>query len=507
MATGEVMKDVDAYCPHKAAVDGFCQKCKIYLCKKCQVADHFDHIDQIQGLDAILTHAIHEYETMGSELEKNILTSNVGIKDGAIDETLLDIEKRIGEEYDKLLKDIKNIEDEQAAVIHGTSVLGKIQRAKEDLEGEDLKALAEFDKKLGTTISQLLGALESEKYESVAHLLTDGAKQDFTAQAKAHEGYYAKQQQFLRQIDVVKGVKPKITYNSQTVDELVQVKGVHEEVVRMLLYEPKGESVYTYYPKTKVAKKSDIGTKLAVRKYAQITLEDDMLFICGGKRKQKEFSAKCYLYVEAEKKLTEKAPMGVPRASHSLANRKDQEIYVAGGENTTGVVADVEVYDVKTNVWRPLPSLTEPKKNISLCIFADKYLYAIGGASVSELATIEVLNLVDPKAWERKVVAAAPAIEKAATIQIADNQLLIFGGKTGGKKTQACFMYDLSNGTFTAKDQVPIPAAFNKSDTKKIEGRVYATGNGKGRTFVYDVSSNQWTMISEKDYTLKYSWD
>ena len=503
----EEMKDSEVYCPHKANVDEFCKKCNIYLCKKCQVADHYDHLDQIQGLDAVLSSAAHEYEMMGSALEKTLLTSNTGIKDGAIDETLLQIEKKISEEYDKLLKDIKGIEDEQAAVVRGTSFLGKVQRSKDNLEGEDLKSLMDYDKKLGTTISQLLTALETENYESVTGLLTEGAKQDFLTQSKKHEEYYNKQQQFLKQIEIIKGVKPKLTYNSQTIDGLVHVKGVHEEVVKMALFEPKSGSVYIYFPKTKIIKKSDLKTKLPLRKFAQILTEDETLYVCGGKRKQKEFSAKCYAYSESENAMIEKAPMAEERAYHGIASRKDIEIYVAGGENASGLLASVEAYDVKTNVWRSLPKLSEAKKNVALCVFADKYLYAVGGSAAAELNTIEVLSLIDVKGWERKTILNAPEVEKAGVVQVADNQILIFGGKSKGKKTEACMICDLSNGTIVPKAAAPVASGFNKSDTRKIEGMVYATGNVKGKTFVYDVTSNQWSMITDKEYTLKYSWD
>jgi len=502
----ESMKDIEKFCPHKDVIDAYCTKCNIYICKKCEVATHFDHIDQITGLDNIFSNAIRQYEAMGTTLEKHLVSSNTGIKDGAIDETLLQIEKKIGEEYDKLLKDIKGIEDEQAAVITGTTFLGKVQREKEELEGEEFKALSEYDKKLGTTISQLLGSIESEKYDTVANLLTEGAKQDLLNQAKSHEAFYAKQQKYLKQIEIIKDVKPKITYNSQTISDLVQIKGVHEEIVKLMQLDPKKGEFIAYYPIAKTAQKSELKTKLPLTKYAICTLEDDQLFICGGKRKQKDYSGQVYVYSDVNGTLTNKAYMLNERCSHGIANRKDMEIYVVGGENINGFLNSAEVYDIKTNSWKALPNLSEAKKNVSLCIFADKYLYAIGGSNANVLTTVEFLNLSDPKAWEKRVFTNFPDIEKCASLQIADNLLLIFGGKTGSKKTQTCFALDLAWNSIIPKAALPIAASFNKAVTKKISGFVYSTGNHKGKTFIYDITSNQWNTINEKDYTLKYSW-
>jgi len=505
MSAVEEMKDINTYCPHKADIDGFCKKCAIYLCKKCQVQDHFDHIIDVQGLDYVVTEAIQEYTKMNSALDKHLLTSSSSIKDGAIDETLLLIEKKISEDYDKLLKDIKSIEDEQAAIVRGSSLLAKLHKEKEGLEGEDLKALTEFDKKLGSTISQLLLALENEKYEAVAPLLTEGNKEQLLKEAQQHETYYAKQKNFMKQLEVLRGVKPKIAYNSKTIDDLVQVKGVFEEVVKLLLFDFKSDAVYVHLPKLKTVKKNEV--KGINRKTAQVAVEDDSLFICGGIRKPKTYLGNSCLYTEADNKVVTKAYMQEERAYHGIVNRKDTEIYVAGGVNSTGLLSSAEVYDIKANVWKMLPKMTESKKNIALCLCGDKYLYSIGGWDKKELSTIEMLNIGESKGWERKNVQGAMELQKSGAVQTADNQILIFGGKSGGKKIASCWVYDVTNGNIIPKAMLMTPSCFNRSDNRKLEGMVYATGNIKSVTHVYDITSNQWSAITDKEYVLKYNWD
>lgn len=500
----ESMEDLTRFCAHKAEVNGHCEKCATYLCRACQLNDHFDHIERIKGLDATFSQAVQQYEMMNSELEKTLLQTEAEMKDGAIDETLLKIEKKITEEYDKLHQDIRGIEEDHLAMIENSPLVHRIQELKDSMEDQSYAALVNFDRKLQDTISKLLGALDKEDFESVAPLLTETAKDDFAAEFAKNEPYIERQKQLLKQIDAFREIKPKLAYNSRTIEELVQVKGVHEETVRLLLYSPDDASVYVHYPKTREYKKHPLKTKLVLRKFAQVVVEDDTLFICGGKRKQKEFSSKCYIYDCIEQKLTEKASMLKTRSCHAIANKKDEEIFVVGGTNESGDLASAEVYTVKDNSWKSLPNISQPKKNCTLCLLFDKYLYLIGGSSAGQ---IDVLNLHDAKGWETKSIANAHEVEKAGAVQVADNQILVFGGKSGGRKVASCVTYDLSNGVAIPKAALPVPASFNKADTRKLDGMIYSSGNVKGQTYMYDISSNEWTVTTKDKYTLKYSWD
>lgn len=501
----EPMKDLNKFCQHKEDVTAHCHKCEIYLCKTCQLNDHFDHIEDIKGLDVMFSKAVQKYEMMNSELEKTLLMTEAHMKDGAIDETLLQIEKKITEEYDKLNKDIKEVEEDHIAMIENSPLVFKIQELKDSMEDQSYKALIDFDKRLNDTITKLLGALDKEDFESVAPLLTDAAKDEFAAEFAKQEPYIERQKELLKQIDTFKEIKPKLVYNSRTIEELVQVKGVHEETVRLLLYCPDDNSVYIHYPKTKEYKKNELKPKMILRKFAQVVIEDDLLFICGGKRKAKEFSNKCFTYACIEQKLIEKANMIESRCCHGIANKKDVDIYVVGGMNESGELATGEVYNIRTNTWNSLPNISEARKNCALCILSDKYLYLIGGDT--KTSAIEVLNLNDPKHWETKNIVNAPIIEKAGAIQIADNQILVFGGKSNGKKVTTCLIYDLPNETVIPKTALPIPASFNKADTRKLDGMIYSSGNIKGQTYMYDSTSNEWTVTTRDKFTLKYSWD
>lgn len=508
----EIVKEPDlVFCPHQEKVESYCTKCSGYICKKCLLDYHYDHIESVNGLDNVFTDAIKDYTEMNSVLDKLFAKSANNFKDGALDETLLNVEKRISEEYEKLAKDIKDIEADHIAKIEGTNMINRLQSDKEELGGEDIKKLAEFDKKLGQTISQLLSALTSDKPESVQHLIDPKAKENFAKEAQQFEPYYEKQRQFLKKIEDIKGVKPTIIYNAQTIDNLVQIKGVHEEIIKLLIYDSTSHSVFVEFPKDKIMIKYDIGSNKLPKSQAQCIIEDQILFICGGRKKPKSFFKSAYTYSDIEKKLLAKADMTEERVYQGIACKKGVEIYVAGGENSKGILKTAELYDIKSNEWKKMPELSEAKKNISLCMFGDKYLYSIGGISIpdKEISTIEMLNTNEAKAWEIKQVQGGIEIQKAGTIQISDNQIIIFGGKKESVKQNMCYIYDLTNGIIAnSQSNLTLPSCFNnRSDTRKIDGIVYSTGNKKGYTYMYDIKMNQWSLIQDKEYTIKYNWD
>ena len=507
MSMQEEMKDVIGNCGHSDRLDGLCKRCKMYLCSKCQVASHFDHIEEIQGLDSLLTEAIAQYAQLSGALEKDLVASKSSVKDGAIDEALLEVEKRIADEYDKLAKDIQDLEEEQIAALRSNPFLSKVQHDKEALEGDSLRQLTAFDQKLGSTISLLLSALTEEKYEGVLGLLNEKTKEEYLKEAGEFDSYYERQRKFKKDVDTLRSVKPKLAYSTKTIEELVQIRGAHEEVTKLILFDGKTNAVYVHVPKTKRVIRCDIKQSNVTHKAAQARLEDHTLLLCGGKKKPKTYFATTWLFDIVEKKSRDGAPMHEERAYHGITSRQDLEVFVAGGECSRGLMSSAEKYDVKADRWDLLPSLTEAKRNLTLCLCGDKYLYAIGGAAIQELTTIEVFNTADTKGWEAKQLKGVPEIQKAGAVQVADGQIFVFGGKAWGKSLRQTYLYDLTNSIVIPKAPLLSEAAFNKSDNRKVEGLVYATGNTKAQTNIYDLKADQWTTINSRQYLLSYSWD
>jgi hypothetical protein len=80
-----------------------------------------------------------------------------------------------------------------------------------------------------------------------------------------------------------------------------------------------------------------------------------------------------------------KSPMRVPRAMFAAAlDPAQSKIFVAGGTNKAKEeIRDVEVYDIKQNMWSSLPSLKTVKSSLSLIVVNANFIYAFGGFPLS----------------------------------------------------------------------------------------------------------------------------
>lgn len=497
--------DLSKYCDHKADVDGFCAKCQIYLCKRCQISDHYDHISEIRGLDMVFTQAMQEYSGMISSLDKYLNPAIASLKEGAVDDALLYVEKKISDEYEKMAVDIKEIEEEQVATLKSSPFMAKLQKEKDELEGEELKKISRFDDKLKDTIGKLLDALTNENYEKVQELMTDQSKEAFTKEAQEFEGYYEKQRKFLKHLEVLKAVSPKLTYDPKTIQELIQVKGVHEELLKLAYYDQSDKSIYAYLPKIKTIVKEEAYEIKLYRGFGQTYIPTLGLFLCGGRRKAKDYLKHSYSFFEADKKIQPKAPMLTERAYFGIAAKEDSEIYIIGGENSKGKLAQCENYKILANEWREIPPLTEPKKNPAVCLWGEN-LVCIGGFRDEDLATIEIFNLGEGKSWERKNVKGEFPICKAGALDIGDNQILIFGGKVERQPRLKCAVLDMAKGEILEKAAMTAGSSF-RSGGLLFEGSVYAISQKKRATHIFEVKKNEWSLIEEPQYTLKYNWN
>ena len=66
----------------------------------------------------------------------------------------------------------------------------------------------------------------------------------------------------------------------------------------------------------------------------------------------------------------------------------DQFVYVVGGYDGTDQLSSVERYDVETNQWQILATMSRPRSALSLAVVSNR-LYALGRTSFSSLVVQE----------------------------------------------------------------------------------------------------------------------
>jgi N-acetylneuraminic acid mutarotase len=181
-----------------------------------------------------------------------------------------------------------------------------------------------------------------------------------------------------------------------------------------------------------------------------------------------------------------RAPMPTPREGLGVA-AIDSFIYAVGG-NTTGStpVATLERFDPAANTWSALAPMSAPRRFLAAAAASNGKLYAVGGETVSGVATtVGTVEEYDPatNTWTTK--ASMPTPRKQFSLVAIDGLLYAVGGST-----TALEVYDPAANTWTTKTPLPFP--MNTSAAAAADGVLYVMGGFS--TLAYDVAWNTWAF-------------
>lgn len=102
--------------------------------------------------------------------------------------------------------------------------------------------------------------------------------------------------------------------------------------------------------------------------------------------------------------LVEKADMKTGRLSFGCCvDSNGENIYVTGGAiGNLQATSECEVYDIGANRWTDLPPLNQEKFSLSLVLFNESQLFALGGidSELNSIDEIEKLDLAKMDKWE-----------------------------------------------------------------------------------------------------------
>jgi hypothetical protein len=128
----------------------------------------------------------------------------------------------------------------------------------------------------------------------------------------------------------------------------------------------------------------------------------NQVFVIGGTDLNNQVTGKCYRV--QHNLLKEIHPMLQARSSFGCCVTQDA-IFIAGGilPGKMQAVGNCEVYDINDNKWLPLASLPVGAFSISLSIYNQNNLLAVGGTDDMKrhLSQIWMLNLSDDSKWQR----------------------------------------------------------------------------------------------------------
>ncbi|WP_269585832.1 Kelch repeat-containing protein [Roseibium sp. Sym1] len=119
--------------------------------------------------------------------------------------------------------------------------------------------------------------------------------------------------------------------------------------------------------------------------------------------------------------------MPTPRHGHVSVAGKDGLIYVIGGLNDSGDLANVEVYDREANIWQTRAPMLCARRHFAAVVGPAGHIYVFGGMSCG--AAIACAEKYDPvsDSWTPLSDLPRPCMYHSAVVS-ADNRVFLIGG-------------------------------------------------------------------------------
>lgn len=227
----------------------------------------------------------------------------------------------------------------------------------------------------------------------------------------------------------------------------------------------KSRQIHTYNLVNGELETTYINTSFNIPLFSRsIAVENGDIYLTGGLVKPYYLKTTFFLD-ESTNSFTKKADMNLPRADHSLIYMAGY-IYAVGSYVHNKCNNTCERYDIYKNKWTSIASMNIGRAGVGLCSFDNTYLYAFGGRNEQRviLPAIEIYKIATDE-WREIDYAVndnwIPCYMSLAH-QIAENEILVFGGKSA--KTQLVsketYIFNVDTGEF--KDGPPLrnPSSF-----------------------------------------------
>jgi N-acetylneuraminic acid mutarotase len=183
--------------------------------------------------------------------------------------------------------------------------------------------------------------------------------------------------------------------------------------------------------------------------------------------------------------------MSTPRFEHSATLLNDGRVLVAGGSNSSSTaLATTEIYDPATRSWTAGPSLMTARALHTATLLSDGRVLVAGG--VNTLGAVDTGEIYDAVAntWSAAGTMTAARVLDSATL-LPNGQVLVVGGRNGSGLLASTELYNPTTNGWTAS--TPLPSTENGDPTVLLlSGQVLEPGEG----VLYDPATAVWSSAA-----------
>ena len=167
-----------------------------------------------------------------------------------------------------------------------------------------------------------------------------------------------------------------------------------------------------------------------------------------------------------------------------------QYLFTIGGMGDSGPLSDCEIFRVKENIWRDLPSLPVNLHSVHACLLNNHAIYTFGGISGSKSCRqIMFLSLSWPVKWSTLLPNYCwNPLNIIDTVQLTNNKILIFNREKVTHLDSVVVEY--FSMIFDAKEGNIVQG------NNQGNGKVFAIGNNNERIMTYNFCRKSWNTIN-----------
>ena len=173
------------------------------------------------------------------------------------------------------------------------------------------------------------------------------------------------------------------------------------------------------------------------------------------------------------------------------------DIYLVGGYNSSGSLADLQIYNPKTNTWSTGPSLPTATDTGAAAVVSNE-LYFIGGSHSGVYTNAVWAYSPTTKTWTGK--AAMPTGRNGLQVVVEKNIIYAIGGYNGSTFIDTVESYNPKTNTWTEEAPMlgtkDIPAVGLIGTTIVVAGGANVPNSVTGDTEAYDATTNTWTELT-----------
>lgn len=194
----------------------------------------------------------------------------------------------------------------------------------------------------------------------------------------------------------------------------------------------------------------------------------------------------------------------LPPRQRAAATWTGSHLFVWGGENPQGALADGGLYDPKTDTWTLLPMTNAPSARVDAVAIttADNKVLVWGGGPVGSGTALNSGKLFDPATSTWLDVLTAPIGRRNPVAVWSGTYVVLWGGTSGGSAIAGGALYDPSKDKWSVITNANAPSArsnvgwaWSGSELLLFGGRP----GGAGMTndgYGYDPVANSWRKFS-----------